>query len=219
VPSIRLMLADDHEIVRAGLRMLLGTQTDMEIVAEANSGAQAIELAQTYQPDVILMDVSMPDMDGVETTRRLRVCCPSVAVLALTIHEEEGYLFQMLEAGASGYIPKRAAPDDLVQAIRSVDRGEVYLHSSMVGVLVRDYLERGSATPEVELSNLTEREQEVLTLIAGGLTNKQIGEQLGISPKTVARHRDNMAKKLDLSSRAELTRFAIQCGLISLSDE
>jgi two-component system response regulator NreC len=213
------MLADDHEIVRAGLRMLLGAQTDMEIVAEASSGAQAIELAQSHQPEVILMDVSMPDMDGVETTRQLKMCCPSVTVLALTIHEEEGYLFQMLEAGASGYVPKRAAPDDLVQAIRSVDQGEVYLHSSMVGVLVRDYLQRGSATAEAELGSLTEREREVLTLIARGLTNKQIGEQLGISPRTVARHRDNMVKKLNLSSRAELARFAIQSGLISLSGE
>jgi two-component system response regulator NreC len=212
------MLADDHEILRAGLRMLLQAQPDMELVAEASTGSEAIELAQTHEPDVILMDVSMPDMDGVETTRRLRVCCPPVAVLALTIHEEDDYLFQMLEAGASGYIPKRAAPDDLVQAIRSVHRGEVYLHSSMVSVLVRDYLQRGSVVAEADLSSLTGREREVLTLIAEGLTNKQIGEQLDISPKTVARHRDNIAQKLNLSSRAELTRYAIQNGLISLSD-
>jgi two-component system response regulator NreC len=219
MPPIKLMLADDHEIVRAGLRMLLGAQSDMEIVAEASSGGEAIELAQTHQPDVVLMDIAMPDMNGMEATRQLKVRCPSVAVLALTIHEEQGYFFQMLDAGASGYIPKRAAPEDLVQAIRTVHRGEVFLHSSVATVLVKDYLQRGGAVTGADLSSLTEREREVLTLIAEGLTNKQIGERLGISPKTVARHRDNITKKLALSSRAELTRYAIQKGLIGLSDE
>jgi len=218
MPPIRLVLVDDHEIVRAGLRMLLGSQPDMEIVAEAGSGAEAVELARAHQPDVVLMDIAMPDMDGMEATRRLKKSCPAVAVLALTIHEEEGYFFQMLDAGASGYIPKRAAPDDLLQAIHTVHRGEVFLHSSVALVLVRDFLGRGGAGTEADLSNLTEREREVLKLIAEGLTNKQIGEQLGISPKTVARHRDNITKKLNLSSRAELTRYAIQKGLISLSD-
>ena len=219
MPPIRLVLADDHEIVRAGLRMLLESQSDMEIVAEASSGAEAIELARTHQPDVILMDISMPDMDGMETTRRLGACCPSVVVLALTIHEEEGYLFQMLDAGASGYVPKRAAPEDLLRAIRTVHQGEVFLHSSMASVLVKDFLQRGGATGGTELSALTSREQQVLRLIAEGLTNKQIGQTLGISPKTVARHRDNITQKLNLSSRAELTRYAIQKGLISLSGE
>ncbi len=219
MPPIRLMLADDHEIVRAGLRMLLGAQTDIEIVAEASSGSEAIQLAQAHQPDVILMDVAMPDMNGMEATREIKAHCPSVAVLALTIHEEEDYFFQMLDAGASGYIPKRAAPDDLLQAIHTVHRGEVFLHSSVATVLVRDYLQRSGLATEADLSSLTQREREVLALIAEGLTNKQIGEQLGISPKTVARHRDNITQKLNLSSRAELTRYAIQKGLISLSDE
>jgi two-component system response regulator NreC len=212
------MLADDHEIVRAGLRMLLEVQPDIEIVAEACSGTEAVELAQIHQPDVILMDVAMPDISGIEATHQLRECCPSAAVLALTIHEEEDYFFQMLHAGASGYIPKRAAPDDLLQAIRTVHKGEVFLHSSVATVLVRDFLQLGGSAEEAELSSLTRREREVLTLIAEGLTNKQIGERLGISPKTVARHRDNVTGKLSLSSRAELTRYAIQKGLISLSD-
>lgn len=219
MPPIRLVLADDHEIVRAGLRMLLNTQPDIEIVAEASSGVEAIELAQAYQPDVILMDVAMPDMDGMEASRAIKAHCPSVAVLALTIHEEEDYFFRMLDAGASGYIPKRAAPDVLLQAIRTVHSGEVFLHSSVATVLVKDYLQRGGLATEADLSSLTEREREVLTLIAEGLTNKQIGEQLGISPKTVARHRDNITNKLNLSSRAELTRYAIQKGLIRVSDE
>lgn len=218
MPSIRLMLADDHEIMRAGLRMLLATQPDMEIVAEASSGRQAIELAQIHQPDVILMDIAMSEMDGMQATRQLKADCPQVLVLALTIHEEVDYFFRMLDAGASGYIPKRAAPEDLLRAIRTVHRGEVFLHSSVAGALVRDYLQRGGVVTEAGcLSSLTEREREVLTLIAGSLTNKQIGQRLGISPKTVARHRDNITKKLNLSSRAELTRYAIQKGLIDLS--
>ena len=212
---IRIMLVDDHEIVRAGLRMLLQSQSDMEIVAEASSGAEALELIQDCQPDVILMDVSMEEMNGIEATRQLKTCCPNVSILALTIHEEEEYFFQMLSAGASGYIPKRAAPEDLLQAIHTVYNGEVFLHSSVASVLVKDFLDRGgSPAIKAEISNLTDREQEVLTLIAEGLTNKQIGEQLGISPKTVARHRDNITQKLKLSSRAELTRYAIQKGLI-----
>ncbi len=212
---IKLMLVDDHEIVRAGLRMLLQAQPDIEIVAEAGSGAEALALAQKHDLDVVLMDVTMPDMNGIEVTRQLKASCPAVAVLALTIHEEEEYFFQMLSAGASGYIPKRAAPEDLLKAIHTVYRGEVFLHSSVATTLVKDFLQRSSATSTADLSDLTEREQEVLTLIAKGLTNKQIGEQLGISPKTVARHRDNITQKLNLSSRAELTRYAIQKGLIN----
>lgn len=220
MPSIRLILADDHEIVRAGLRMLLGAQPDMEIVAEASSGREAIELAQTHQPDMILMDVAMSDMDGMQATRQIKAYCPQVAILALTIHEEEDYFFRMLDAGASGYIPKRAAPEDLLRAIRTVQQGEVFLHSSVAAALVKDYLQRGGgATEAAPLSGLTEREREVLMLIAEGLTNKQIGQRLGISPKTVARHRDNITRKLDLSSRAELTRYAIQKGLVDLSGE
>jgi DNA-binding NarL/FixJ family response regulator len=216
--TIRLILVDDHEIVRIGLRMLLEAQPDIEIVAEASSGEEAIELAQTHQPDVVLMDVTMPGMTGMEATRQLKTSCPSAAILALTIHEEEDYFFQMLQAGASGYVPKRVAADELVRAIHTVFLGEVFLHSSLAGVLVKDFLQQGGVTSDVELSHLTEREQEVLALIARRLTNKQIGQRLDISPKTVARHRDNVAKKLNLSSRAELTRYAIQKGLVKLSD-
>jgi two-component system response regulator NreC len=219
MPPIRLVLADDHEIVRAGLRMLLEAQPDMDIVAEASSGRQAIELTLAHAPDVILMDVAMPDMNGMETTRQLKACCPSVAVLALTIHEEADYFFQMLDAGASGYVPKRAAPEDLLKAIRTVYRGEVFLHTSVAGALVKDFLQRGGLEEGEEVSRLTIRERQVLSLIAEGLTNKQVGQQLGISHRTVARHRDNITQKLNLSSRAELTRYAIQMGLISLSDE
>jgi len=212
---IKLLLVDDHELVRAGLRMLLKAQPDMELVAEASSGAEAIELAQLHRPDVVLMDITMPGMDGMEATRRLNACCPEIAVLALTIHEEEEYFFQMLEAGAAGYVPKRAAPEELLHAIQTVHWGDVFLHSSVAQVLVKDYLQHRKNEEKTDLSLLTQREEQVLTLIADGLTNKQIGEELGISPRTVARHRDNITKKLNLSSRAELTRYAIQQGLIT----
>jgi two-component system response regulator NreC len=218
MPTIRLILVDDHEIVRIGLRMLLQAQPDIEIVAEASSGEEAIDLVQMHQPDVVLMDVTMPGMSGMEATRQLKASYPSVAVLALTIHEEEDYFFQMLQAGASGYVPKRVAADELIRAIHTVFQGEVFLHSSLAGALVKDFLQQGGVKSDVELSKLTEREQEVLVLIARGFTNKQIGQQLDISPKTVARHRDNITKKLSLSSRTELTRYAIQKGLIKLSD-
>jgi len=217
MPPIRLMLVDDHELVRVGLRMLLQAQPDMELVAEARSGAEALELVQAHEIDVVLMDVTMPEMNGMEATRRLKACCPEIAVLALTIHEEEEYFFQMLDAGASGYIPKRAAPEELLRAIHTVHRKEVFLHTSMAALLVKDFLQRsrGDSDAPPDLSGLTGREQEVLILIAEGQTNKEIGEQLGISPKTVARHRDNITRKLNLSSRTELTRYAIQKGLIS----
>lgn len=211
---IRVMLVDDHKLVRSGLRMLLETQPDIEIVAEASSGAEALKLAHSHQPDVVLMDVTMPDMSGIEATQRLKTDFPNVAVLALTIHEEEEYFFRMLNAGASGYIPKRAAPEELMRAIHTVYEDEVFLHSSVAGALVQDFLHRSSVLNRAQIAELTNREQEVLTLIADGLTNKQIGEQLGISPKTVARHRDNITQKLNLSSRAELTRYAINKGLI-----
>ncbi len=211
---IKLMLVDDHEIVRSGLRMLLQAQPDMEIVAEAASGAEALNLIQTHDVDVILMDVTMPQMNGMEATRRLKACCPEVAVLALTIHEEEEYFFQMLDAGAAGYIPKRAAPEDLLKAIQTVHQQEVYLYTSVAALLVNDYLQSRRSGGDTTVTNLTEREQEVLILIAEGQTNKKIGENLGISPKTVARHRDNITQKLNLSSRSELTRYAIQKGLI-----
>lgn len=218
MPTIRLVLVDDHEIVRVGLRMLVQAQPDIEIVGEASSGPEAIELVESHQPDVVLMDVTMPGMDGIEATRQLKTRCPSVAVLALTIHEERDYFFEMLQAGASGYVPKRAAADELLRAIRMVFQGEIFLHSSVASALVKDFLQHGRVDSEVDLPTLTEREREVLILIAEGLTNKQIGQRLSISPKTVARHRDNLTKKLRLSSRAELTRYAIQKGLVSLSD-
>jgi two-component system response regulator NreC len=208
---IRLILVDDHEVVRAGLRMLLGAEPDIEIVGEAGSGEEAVQLTRQLRPDVVLMDVAMPGLGGIEATRRIKAECPAAAVLALTMHEDEQYFFEMLNAGSAGYVPKRAAPDDLASAIRAVSRGEVFLYPSLARVLVREY--RALAQGERQ-STLTPREVEVLTYIAEGCTNREIAELLCLSVKTVDRHRENILQKLNLHSRVELVKYAIDKGLI-----
>jgi two-component system response regulator NreC len=216
--TIKIILVDDHEIVRAGLRMLLQAQTDIEIVGEAENGLQAMQLCHEKKPDVVIMDITMPGLSGLETTRLLKQQCPTTAVLALTIHEGEQYFFEMLNAGASGYVPKRAAPTDLVAAIRAVNAGEVYLHPSVAKTLVNDYLQRVTMGWErASYDGLTDREREVLKLIAEGQMNKEIAEKLDISVRTVERHRENIMSKLNLHTRAELVRYAADKGLIDLS--
>jgi len=216
VSPIRLLLVDDHEIVRAGPRTLLSRHPEVEVVGEAGKGEEAVSLAAQLRPDVVLMDITMPDMDGVEATRQIKALAPEVNVLALTIHEEKAYFFEMLNAGASGYVPKRAPPDDLLAAIQVAARGEVYLHPTMAGLLVRDYLRRAQCDEEETDEQLTPRQREVLTLIAEGLSNREIGERLGISVKTVERHRENIMRRLNLHSRTELVKYAIRKGLIQL---
>jgi two-component system response regulator NreC len=215
---IRLLLVDDHAVVRAGLRMLLSADPEMEIAGEAENGAQALRLVREVAPDVVLMDISMPDMNGIEATRRIKELCPDVAVLALTMHEDDQYFFEMLAAGASGYVPKRAAPNDLLSAIRAVRNGGVFLFPSLARVLVSDYLQRagqqGDAGRPFDTLPVTEREREVLALIAEGRSNQEIADQLVISIKTVNRHRENIMAKLNLHSRVELVRYAIEKGLI-----
>jgi two-component system response regulator NreC len=217
--KISLILADDHAVVRSGLRMLLEAQPDMIIVAEAETGVEAVEKVKSLQPDVILMDIQMPDMNGIEATERIRRIAPKTAVLALTMHEDDQYFFEMLHAGASGYVPKRAAPDDLLNAIRTVSRGEVFLYPSLATRLVQDYLKR--ADPEEEpliYSELTPREREVLVLIAEGLSNAEIADELVISVKTVDRHRENIMRKLNMHNRIDLVKYAIRTGLIELQE-
>jgi two-component system response regulator NreC len=215
--KIRIVLVDDHEIVRAGLRMLIQAQEDMEIVGEAENGQQALDLCSKQPPDVVIMDITMPGLSGLEVTRQLKQQCPNTNVLALTIHEGEQYFFEMLNAGASGYVPKRAAPTDLVAAIRAVYSGEVYLHPSVAKALVNDYLQRVQLGWErASYDGLTTREQEVLKMIAEGQMNKEIAEKLSISVRTVERHRENIMSKLNLHSRAELVRYAVDKGLIDL---
>ena len=217
--AIRLLLADDHAVVRSGLRLLLESQPDMVIIGEAENGEDAIRRTKELEPDVVLMDIEMPGMNGIEAARQIKAQSPRTAVLALTMYEDDQYFFEMLRAGASGYVPKRAAPDELASAIRAVSRGEVFLHPSLAGRLVQDYLlRRDVESQEPPADELTPREQEVLTLIAQGLSNTEIAEQLVISSKTVDRHRENIMRKLNLHNRVDLVKYALRKGLIDLEE-
>ena len=214
--KIRLLLVDDHEIVRAGLRMLFSAEPQVEIIGEASSGEDAVAAVQDLKPEVVLMDVAMPGIGGVEATRRIKASHPQVAVLALTMHEDEEYFFEMLAAGASGYVPKRAAPDDLMSAIHIVRQGDVYIYPSLARLLVKDFLHRSEASAPETREELTPREQEVLTYIAEGYSNREIADALVISVKTVDRHRENLMRKLQLHNRVELVKYAIEKGMISI---
>jgi two-component system response regulator NreC len=214
--DIRLLLVDDHQVVRTGLRMLLEGQPDMKIIGEAESGLDALEKAGQLSPDVIVMDITLPDISGIEATRRIKEQYPDISVIALTIHEDEQYFFEMLQAGASGYVPKRAAPEDLITSIRAAFAGEIYIYPSLAKALVADFLGRSSQGNEkASLDGLTSREQEVLSLLAEGYSNDEIGESLQISKHTVARHRENLMRKLELHSKSELVKYAIRKGLIT----
>ncbi len=212
--TTRLLLVDDHAVVRSGLKMLFENEKDMEIVGEADTASGALNEARRLTPDVILMDIGLPDMSGIDATREIKKHLPDVAIVALTIHEDEEYFFKMLDAGASGYVPKRAAPEELLTAIRAAANGQVYLYPSLAKLLVRDYISGGRPEQEKTPSELTDREQEVLTHLAEGENNEEIALALVISPKTVARHRENIMRKLNLHSRSELVRYAIRKGII-----
>jgi len=195
--------------------MLLDGQADVEIVGEAGTASEAINAVSTLKPDVVLMDIGLPDMSGIDATRHIKNLWPEVAVVALTIHEDQEYFFNMLEAGASGYVPKRAAPEELLTAIQVAASGEVYLYPSLAKLLVKDYLTHETVDRDNQnLNNLTAREQEVLTLLADGDSNAEIADKLSISPKTVSRHRENIMRKLNLRSRTELVKYAIRKGII-----
>lgn len=215
--EIRLLLVDDHAVIRTGLRMLLESQRDMLIVGEAATGMEALELAERLKPDIIVMDITLPDISGIEVTRRLKRQQPETAIVALTIHEDEQYFFEMLQAGAAGYVPKRAAPEDLIHAIRAAHSGEIYLYPSLAKALVSDFLSRSADEPEQSAlgESLTPREAEVLELLAEGLSNEEIADRLVISRHTVARHRENLMRKLRLHNRSELVKYAIRKGMIA----
>lgn len=214
--TIRLLLVDDHPVVRVGLRTLLEIEPDMLIVGEAGNGAQAVLMAQEHLPDVVVMDISMPEMDGLEATRRMRASCPSVHVLILTVHAQERYLFPVLKAGASGYVLKSTIDTELISAIRTVATGEAFLYPSAARMVLEDYLtnvQRGGQQDTYE--HLSEREREVLKLIALGYTAGEIAEQLALSPKSIETYRARIMQKLDLHSRAALVRYALARGLLA----
>jgi two-component system response regulator NreC len=212
--TIHLLLVDDHAVVRSGLRLLLENEPDFEIVGETGTAHEAITLANQLRPDVILMDIGLPDMTGINATQLIKAAQPQIAIVALTIHEDQEYFFKMLHAGASGYIPKRAAPEELLTAVQNAATGEVYLYPSLAKLLVRDLLTHNQTTTLLAAEPLTERESEVLTYLAEGAGNGQIATALAISPKTVARHHENTMLKLGLHSRAELVKCAIRHGII-----
>jgi two-component system, NarL family, response regulator NreC len=225
--NIRIVLVDDHDIVRTGLKSFLESQEGLQVVGEAGSGSDAIQVAQGICPDVVVMDITMPGMDGLEATRQLKKLCPQVHVLALTVHEDKQYFFEMLAAGATGYVTKQAAADELVAAIHAVAQGNVYLQPTLARWLLEDYRRlsdldyfrepaKEDGVEQGEEKILSKREMQVLELVAEGKTTPQISELLEISPKTVARHRERIMNKLNLHSAAELVRFAIRKGIIKI---
>ncbi|MET7386930.1 response regulator [Streptomyces sp. NPDC005529] len=211
---IRILLADDHALVRRGVRLILDQEPDLTVVAEAGDGAEAIALARGNDVDLVVLDIAMPRMTGLQAARELVALKPGVRVLMLTMHDNEQYFFQALKAGASGYVLKSVADRDLVDACRAAMRDEPFLYPGAVTALVRTYLDRLRDGEEPPDQVLTPREEEVLKLVAEGHSSKEIAEMLFISIKTVHRHRANMLHKLGLRDRLELTRYAIRSGLI-----
>ncbi|MBI5879712.1 MAG: response regulator transcription factor [Chloroflexi bacterium] len=211
----RILLADDHAVLRAGLKMLLNAQSDLTVVGEAATGTEALGAVANLSPDLLLLDLTMPETDGLSVLRDVRRTYPSVRVLVLTMHEEEGYLRSALEAGAAGYCPKSAADAELISAIRAVMRGNVYIHPSHARYLLEQMLAPGGEAADALLSALSEREGEVLKLVARGHTNQDIAEQLSLSVKTVETYRARGMDKLGFKSRAALVRYALQMGWMS----
>ena len=214
--SIRVLLADDHAIIRQGLRMLLEKQPDIEVVAEAEDGRNAFELAREMAPSVAVMDITMPNLNGVEATRQIINEFPEVRVIALSIHSNKRFVSDMLRAGARGYILKECLFDELVQAIRVVATDGSYLSPRIAGVIVEDYVGRLSTADDSLSAILTSREREVLQLVAEGKSTKQIASELYVSPKTVEANRRQIMEKLDIHSIAELTKYAVREGLTAL---
>ncbi len=214
--KIRILLADDHAVFREGIRLLLETQGGFEVVAEAATGDEAVELVRSLRPDVVLMDIGMPGMNGLDATRLIRADDAKSRVLILTMHGTEEYFFSALDAGASGYVLKEAASSDLVSAIESVHRGGMFLYPSLAARLVEEYFRRVSSGEEMSTyEDLTARQREVLQFIGEGLTNQEIADRLTVSPHTVQTHRVHIMNKLGLHNRAQLVSYAARLGLLS----
>jgi DNA-binding NarL/FixJ family response regulator len=210
----RIVVADDHAIVRQGLRLILEGQPDMEVVGDAGDGAEAVALAQEVKPHLMVLDVSMPRLTGLQAARQITKLAPDVRILILSMHDNEQYFFEALRAGASGYVLKSAVDRDLVEGCRAAMRGEPFFYAGAVKALIRDHFERVRQGETLSGDPLTERESEVVKLIAEGHTSRDIAEILVISERTVERHRENILDKLDMRDRVELTRYAIRRGLI-----
>jgi len=212
--TVRILLADDHALVRRGVRLILDNEPDLEVVGEAGDGAEAIAVARREQPDLAILDIAMPRLTGLQAARELSRLLPDLRILILTMYDNEQYFFEALKAGASGYVLKSVADRDLVEACRSAMRGEPFLYPGAVNSLIRNYLDRAKEGGGFPAKAITDREEEILKLVAEGHSSKEIADMLVISVKTVERHRANLLQKLGLRDRLELTRYAIRAGLI-----
>jgi DNA-binding NarL/FixJ family response regulator len=217
---IRVLIADDHTILREGIRLLLRSQPDIDVVGEASDGRDAYFKVEELRPDVVLMDIGMPVLNGLDATQQIRRTFPDTKVLILTQHDNDEYVYRILQAGASGYVLKRAAGAELVSAIRGVDHGNAFLYPSMAKGLLNDYLKRAEAGQEkASYDGLTERERQILKMIADGCTNQQIADLLCLSVKTVQAHRGHLMEKLNMHDRTELVKYAIRKGIIKVEPE
>jgi DNA-binding NarL/FixJ family response regulator len=212
MPKLRIFLGDDHAVVREGLKALVNAQPDMEVIGEAGDGRTALQQAKELQPDIVILDVSMPELNGSQVTQQLKQACPHVKALALTVHEDKSYLRQLLAAGASGYVLKRAAAQELIHALRTVAAGGVYLDPALAGKVVGGFVRRPALKDVPQGSDLSERETEVVRLIAQGYSNKEIATRLDLSVKTVETYKARSMEKLGLHSRADLVRLALLRG-------
>lgn len=217
--SIRILLADDHELVRAGFRSLLEKQPDMEVIGEARDGREAVRAARDQKPNVVVMDLAMPGLGGIEATRQIAADLPGVKVLCLSMHRDRRWVLPVLEAGGAGYLIKDSALEELAKAIRAVMAGQTYLSSAVAGAVVEAYRTGRSDAPAAAASLLTAREREVLQLVAEGHSNKDIASQLNLSPKTVGTYRERLMQKLDIHTVAGLVKYAIREGLTSSDPE
>jgi two-component system response regulator NreC len=213
--AIRVLLADDHAIMREGLRLVLAAEPHIEVIGEAEDGRQAVEQAVSMQPDVVVMDIAMPQLNGLDATRQIRQRCPEVQVVILTMHDNRAYYLQFAKAGAAGFLLKRAMGKELVLAIEAAARGESYLPPSIAATVLADYRRLATRSAPKQSDPLTQREREILQLIAEGRTNREIADLLTLSIKTVQAHRANIMEKIDAHNRTDLVRYAIQAGLIS----
>ena len=214
--KIRVLVVDDHTIVRDGICALLALVGDIEVVGEASNGTEALKLVQDLEPDVVLMDIAMPIMGGLEATRRIRKEFPRTRVLVLTQYDDKEFVFPIIEAGASGFISKVAASSELAAGIRSVCQGDSYLSPSAAKVLVEDYQHRGGGDGHDSYQQLTDRERDVLQLVVEGYTTQEIADTLVVSPKTVERHKTNLMAKLDIHNRVDLVKYALRKGIIAI---
>jgi DNA-binding NarL/FixJ family response regulator len=217
--KLRIFLADDHHVVRAGLKAFINNQPDMEVIGEAGDGRAALAGAEALAPDVMIMDITMPIMGGAEATRRMRETCPNVRVLALTVHEDEGYLEQLVRSGAAGYVLKRAVADDLIHAIRAVAKEGAYLDPTVAGIVTGSFSKPPLAPKSQRNGKLSDRETEVMQLIAKGHTNREIAGQLQLSTKTVETHKARAMDKLGLETRADIVSHAMNQGWLTTSPE